>query len=81
MLKWLWIRLREGTRWIFRGVNFTKIERDLHVIAAPLAYQAGQPKAQAKVRARVKHLISCLPPEHAERFHEMMDRYGHSVRK
>lgn len=77
---WPWLRIREGLRWLFRGTAFQKLERDIDRMAAPLA-RAGMPARRAnRLRRRIRHAISWLPPERGERFHDTMARYGHSVR-
>lgn len=80
MLRWLWIRLREGVRWVFRGTNYTKLEQDIRHMSAPLASGRLDDTRASKARDRIKIALSYLPRDVAEKYYEMMDRYGHSVR-
>lgn len=79
-MRWIWIRIREGTRWILRGTMFDKLENDISRMAEPLSHQGLSEKQAEKVRAKICHAISWLPPDRAEKFHDMMDRFGHSVK-
>lgn len=80
MPSWPRIRFREGLRWLFRGSAFTKLERDIERMAAPLAGGGIAPKTAARLRRRIAYALGWLPAERAEKFYEMMARIGHSVR-
>lgn len=79
-MRWLWVRTREGARWLMRGSDFAKLEGEIERMAAPFAHQALHPKGEARMKARIKHALSWLPADRAAKFHETMDRLGHSVR-
>lgn len=80
MTPWPVIRVREGLRWLFRGQNFVPLERDIDRLAAPLSHHELPERAAKKARKRIRFALSCLPSDRAEKFHDMMDRVGHSVR-
>lgn len=77
---WPLVRVREGARWLLRGSSFTKLEADIERMAAPLAHNALHPKGEARMKRRIKHALSWLPADRAEKYHDLMDRVGHSVR-
>lgn len=80
MFRWLIFRGRESLRWLFRGSNFTKLERDVQVMSDPLSRGEGTERDLSIARSRIGVALSYLPVDRAEKYHEMMDRYGHSVR-
>ena len=79
MTRWQRIRVREGLRWVFRGVQFDKLEAEIDRMAAPLALGTIPEGRAAVLRRRIKHAISWLPPERGAKFKDMMARIGHSV--
>ncbi len=80
-MKWFWIRIREGLRWLFRGSQFTKLERDILVMSQPFVLGELHGRALVRRHQRLKYAFSWLPPERSERFHEMMARYGHPTKE
>lgn len=79
-MMWWWIRLREGSRWLFRGISFEKLERDINAMAEPLNHQGVPNRHTERIRQRVEHAITWLPRERAEKFMDMMARSGHPVK-
>ena len=77
---WMWVRIREGLRWLFRGVQFDKLEAEIDRMAVPLGAGILPDKKAAVLRRRIKHAISWLPEDRAGKFKDMMARIGHDVR-
>lgn len=81
MLRWWWVRLREGARWLFRGSQFRKLELEIDIMARPLAAGGANEKKARVLRKRIRHAISWLPENRAAKFHDMMARVGHDVKE
>jgi hypothetical protein len=81
MTRWHWIVIREQTRWILRGSDFTKLEILIDQMAAPLHAGTADHKTATRLHKRVRRAVKWLPAERAEKFHDMMARAGHPLKE